>query len=470
MTLAGLWPLPAAAIASLVRSRRASAEEVARDALARLEAANPAINAVVDHRPEEVLAEARAVDRRIAAGQDPGPLAGVPVTIKVILDQAGHATTNGLRTRRDAIAARDNPVVTRLRAQGAVMLGRTNTPAFSVRWFTRNSLHGWTRNPRAAGITPGGSSGGAAAAVAAGIGAIAHGTDIAGSIRYPAYACGVHGLRPTPGRVAAWNASLPDRLMDAALTAVSGPLARTVQDLRLGLAAMAQPDLVDPLSVPVPLDDAAFPKLPRRAALCPRPDGMATTPAVEAALRAAALRLQERGWTVVETPTPPLAEAARLQWFLWLAETRRAAAAFAAEADPDATEWLVQALRHAPEPTLAAYQDAFAARTGLMRRWDDFLARYPLVILPISAELPFPDHLDLAGPEAFDRVVAAQMTQIGLPLLGLPALALATGLAEGRPVGVQLVAPRWRDAWLLDVAAGIEDEGVAAPADPVAAP
>jgi amidase len=101
------------------------------------------------------------------------------------------------------MAERDNPVVTRLRAEGAVMLGRTNTPAFSVRWFTRNSLHGWTRNPRAAGITPGGSSGGAAAAVAAGIGAIAHGTDIAGSIRYPAYACGVHGLRPTPGRVAA---------------------------------------------------------------------------------------------------------------------------------------------------------------------------------------------------------------------------------------------------------------------------
>jgi amidase len=470
MTLAGLWSLPAATIAGLVRSRQASAEEVARDALARLEAANPLINAVVDHRPEHVLAEARALDRRIAAGQDPGPLAGVPVTIKVILDQAGHATTNGLRTRRDAMAERDNPVVTRLRAEGAVMLGRTNTPAFSVRWFTRNSLHGWTRNPRAAGITPGGSSGGAAAAVAAGIGAIAHGTDIAGSIRYPAYACGVHGLRPTPGRVAAWNASGPDRLMDAALTAVSGPLARTVPDLRLGLAAMAQPDLVDPLSVPVPLQDAAFPKLPRRAALCPRPDGMATAPAVEAALRAAALRLQERGWTVVETPTPPLAEAARLQWFLWLAETRRAAAAFAAEADPDATEWLAQALRHAPEPTLAAYQDAFAARSGLMRRWDDFLARYPLVILPISAELPFPDHLDLAGPEAFDRVVAAQMTQIGLPLLGLPALALATGRTEGRPVGVQLVAPRWRDAWLLDVAAAIEDEGVAAPADPVVAP
>ena len=465
-----LWPLTAADIAALVRSRRASAEEVARDALARLDAVNPAINAVVEHRPEQVLAEARALDRRIAGGEDPGPLAGVPVTIKVIVDQAGFATTNGLATRRDAVAQRDSPVVANLRAAGAVMLGRTNTPAFSLRWFTRNSLHGATRNPRAAGITPGGSSGGAAAALAAGIGAIAHGTDIAGSIRYPAYACGVHGLRPTPGRVAAWNASMPDRLMDAALTAVSGPLARSVADLRLAMDAMARPDVADPLSAPVPLEDAAFPPLPKRAALCVKPDGMATAPAVEAALRAAALALQERGWTVVETPLPPLAEAARWQWFLWLAETRRAAAALAAEADPDATEWLAQALRHAPEPTLAAYQDAFPARTALMRAWDAFLAQYPLVILPVSAELPFPDHLDLAGPEAFDRVAAAQMTQVGLPLLGLPALALATGRAAGLPVGVQLVAPRWRDAWLLTVAADIAPSGVAAPADPLAQP
>jgi amidase len=103
-----------------------------------------------------------------------------------------------------------------------------------------------------------------------------------------------------------------------------------------------------------------------------------------------------------------------------------------------------------------------------MRAWDGFLAKYPLLILPISAELPFPDHLDMAGPDAFDRVVAAQVTQVGLPLLGLPALALATGRAGGLPVGVQLVAPRWRDAWLLDVAAAIEREGVAAAADPVA--
>jgi amidase len=461
------WRLTASEIAALIRRSAASAEEVARDALARLDAVNGAINAVVVHRPDAVLAEARALDRRIVAGEDPGPLAGVPVTIKVIVDQAGFATTNGLATRQDAVATADNPVVTNLRRAGAIPLGRTNTPAFSVRWFTRNRLHGATRNPRAAGITPGGSSGGAAAALAAGIGAIAHGTDIAGSIRYPAYACGVHGLRPTAGRVAAWNATMPDRLMDAALTAVSGPLARSVADLRLALAAMARPDPLDPLSVPVPLDDAAFPPLPKRAALCVRPDGMATVPAVEAALRATALALQDAGWTVVETAPPPLAEAARLQWALWLAETRRAAAAFVAEADPDATEWLRQAEALAGGMGLDAYQDAFAARTALMRRWDRFLADYPLLLLPVSAELPFPDHLDMQGEAAFRRVVAAQMTQTGLPLLGVPALALATGMADGAPVGVQMVGPRWRDAWLLDVAARVERPGIAAPTDPL---
>ena len=147
----------------------------------------------------------------------------MPVTVKVNVDQAGYATTNGVTLQKDVIAQANNPVVDNLLRAGAVVLGRTNTPAFSLRWFTSNQLHGDTRNPRNAALTPGGSSGGAAAAVAAGIGHIAHGTDIAGSIRYPAYACGVHGLRPTLGRVAAFNAALPERSLGGQITAVSGP-------------------------------------------------------------------------------------------------------------------------------------------------------------------------------------------------------------------------------------------------------
>ena len=181
-----LWRLSAAELASLIKSKKVSAKEAATAALARLDAVNPKINAVVDHKPAEVLAQASAIDAAIGRGEDVGSLGGVPVTVKVNIDQQGFATTNGLKLQRDAIAKSNSPVIDNLRKAGAVILGRTNCPAFSYRWFTTNLVHGDTRNPRDPGITPGGSSGGAGAAVAAGIGHIAHGTDIAGSIRYPA--------------------------------------------------------------------------------------------------------------------------------------------------------------------------------------------------------------------------------------------------------------------------------------------
>src|SRR3954470_21502412 len=296
-SMTDLWRLPATELASLIRSKKISAKDAATAALARLDAVNPAINAVVDHRPEDVLAQAATVDAAIAGGKDPGVLAGVPVTVKCNIDQAGFATTNGLKLQRDAIARANSPVVDNLKKAGAIILGRTNCPAFSLRWFTTNLIHGDTRNPRDPSITPGGSSGGAGAAVAAGIGHIAHGTDIAGSIRYPAYACGVHGLRPTLGRVAAFNASLPERTIGPQISAVSGPLARTIADLRIGLAAMSGADARDPWWVPAPLEGRPKPK---RAALCLHPDGLEIVADVKAAVSDAGKRLERAGWTVEE--------------------------------------------------------------------------------------------------------------------------------------------------------------------------
>src|SRR5256714_11932700 len=194
-----LWRLSAADVASLIRSKKVSAKEAATAALARLDAVNPKINAVVDHKPSELLAEAAGIDAAIGRGEDAGPLAGVPVTVKVNIDQTGFATTNGLKLQRDAVAKSNSPVIDNLRKAGAVILGRTNCPAFSYRWFTTNLVHGDTKNPRDPGITPGGSSGGAGSAVAAGIGHIAPGTDIAGSIPYPAHAHGGHGPPPPAG-------------------------------------------------------------------------------------------------------------------------------------------------------------------------------------------------------------------------------------------------------------------------------
>jgi amidase len=457
------WRLTASEIADRIRKRDLSAEEVARDALARLEQANPAINAVVQFMPDEALTAARAVDAAIARGDDPGPLAGVPVTTKVNVDQKGHATTNGLRIQRDLVAQADNPVVSNLRRAGAVIIGRTNTPAFSLHWFTRNSLHGHTKNPRNHALTPGGSSGGAAAAVAAGIGAIGHGTDIGGSVRYPAYACGVHGLRPTIGRIPAWNPSSAERAIGAQLMAVSGPIARNIADIRLALQAMSAPDARDPWWVPAPLEGPAFPK---RAALCIRPEGMPTTPEVEAALRDAARRLQDAGWTVAETPIPPLREPAKLQAMLWLAESRRGLKkALVAEDDPDANFIFAQMERLCPEPDMNAFQDGLQARAGFLREWSLFLERYPVALMPVSAEPPFPDLLDLESPEAFERVVEAILPQLGLPLMSLPGLTVTTDLSGPAPLGVQLVGGRYREDILLEAGAIIEAAG--APIAPV---
>jgi amidase len=464
--MTAFWRLPATELAALIRSRKASAAEVARDALGRLDAANPAINAVVDHRPEDVLAQADAIDAALARGEDPGPMAGVPVTIKVNVDQQGYATTNGLRLQKDLVATQDNPVVANLRKAGAVLLGRTNTPAFSLRWFTRNGLHGHTKNPRDPGITPGGSSGGAAAAVAAGIGAVGHGTDIGGSIRYPAYACGVHGLRPTLGRIPAWNASGAERHVGGQLMAVSGPIARTIGDLRLSFAAMSARDTRDPWWV-----DAAQegPAAPKRAALCIRPEGMPTSPEVEAALRDSARRLQAAGWVVEEAECPPLREPAAIQAMLWLAESRRGMnSSLHQEADPDASFVFAQMEALCPVPDLNAFMDGLQKRGFFVREWMRFFERYPVAITPVSAELPFKDQDDVSSPEAFRRIMEAQLTQVGLPLMGLPGLVVTTGLVGRVPVGVQLLAGRYREDLLFTAAEAIEAAGVpASPVEPV---
>ncbi len=459
-----LWRLPATELSAMVRSRQVSAVQAATAALERLDAVNPKINAVVDHRPEETLAQAAAVDKAISQGDDPGVLAGVPVTIKVNVDQEGFATTNGVRLQRDHVAHANNPVVDNLRKAGAVILGRTNTPAFSFRWFTTNLMHGDTKNPRDPGLTPGGSSGGAGAATAAGIGHIGHGTDIAGSVRYPAYACGIHGLRPTLGRIPAYNPSFPDRTIGAQITAVSGPLARTIGDLRIALAAMSQPDLRDPWWTPAPLEGTPE---PRRAALCVRPDGLETAPEVAAAIADAGRRLQRAGWTVEEiVDAPPLREAAELQTRLWLGDGYEAMLE-AAEREGDAGALAcLRGNRDKVHPfAVAAFSQTLARRATLTRDWQLFLQKHCVLLMPVSGELPFPDQLDLRDDESFRRVWRAQMPQVGIPFMGLPALTVSTGLVGRAPVGVQVVAGRYREDLCLQAGAAIEAGG--APPSPI---
>ncbi len=452
-----LWRLPATEIADGVRARRFSAREAAEAALARMEAVNPVLNAVVMCRPELVRARADAVDAAVARGEDPGVLAGVPITVKVNVDQKGFATTNGLRAQEHLVAGENSPVVDNLERAGAVILGRTNTPAFSLRWFTSNLLHGATKNPRDAALTPGGSSGGAASAVAAGIGALAHGTDIGGSVRYPAYACGVHGLRPGLGRVPAWNPTGAERGIGPQLMAVSGPLARTVADVRLGLLALMQGDPRDPWWAPVPF---ALPPLAKRVALSVRPDGMPVAPEVEAALRDAAARLERAGYVVEEVAAPSFREAMELQVKLWLGDGFAGfRAAVEREGDPGAMA-VMQAVREEAEAMPAdVVARTLVQRATLVREWTRFMAEWPLLLIPASGELPFADGLDMQGGATWARMLEAQLTQMGMPTLGMPGLVVSTGMVGTAPVGVQLMAARWREDLLLEAGEAIEAGG-----------
>lgn len=463
--MAEIWQWSGRALAEAIRTGSVSAREAVTAMLARLDAVNPKINAVVEVCRAEALAVADAADAARRRGDRLGPLHGVPVTIKVNTDQEGCATTNGVVAFKDMVARADNPSVANLRKAGAIIIGRTNTPCFSWRWFTDNALHGATRNPAAPGRTPGGSSGGAAAAVAVGIGPLAHGTDLGGSIRYPAYACGVAGLRPTFGRVPWHNATGEERPPAPQLMSVHGPIARRIADLRLGLAAMAAPDPRDPWYVPAPLEGPPPPRPIRVALTTGRKD---VHPGVAAAVRRAAAWLAEAGYAVEETEPPSLAAAAELWLLIVQNEGRRTMLPLIEKlGDAAAKRAAANMAVDTPPLDLPGYMAALSRRSTLLREWLLFLERYPLVLMPVSYEPPFPDGLDQESPEAMRRILAAQEPQLAIPILGLPALAVPTGTADGAPVGVQIVASRYREDLCLAAGEVIEARsGPVLPIDP----
>ena len=451
------WQMTAAELADHVRMRRVSAIEVTEAHLQRMADVNPRINAVVQEFPEEAMQEARKIDRAIACGEDPGPLCGVPVTIKENVDQVGHVTSNGTQLLKDNVALSDSPVVTNVRKTGSIIVGRTNTPAFLLRWFSNNDLYGQTLNPLNKNITPGGSSGGAAAAVASGICSIGHGTDIAGSIRYPAYACGVHGLRPSLGRVPAYNASAADRFIGAQIMAVSGPIARSISDLEISLAAMAAPSPRDPWYVGMPLRG---PEYPKRAAMTLAPDGMPVDDAICSVILDAAEKLKNAGWKVDEVECPPVRAAAKVNEALWMAEASLGSQQLITkEGEHDSQFVFEQMCKSAGTLDYSSVMDTLKLRAGLVREWEVFLQDYPLYLCPVSGELPFDQQLDIQSEASFARVYEAQLTQRAFPALGVPALSVATGKLQERPVGVQLVAAKFREDILLDAGRTIERAG-----------
>lgn len=469
---AELWRWSATALAHGIRTRAISSREATIACLRRIEQVNPALNALVEVSPEEALAAADEADRAVKQGVALGALHGVPVSIKVNSDQKGHATTNGVAAFKDAMAVEDSPHVRNLRNAGAVFVGRSNTPAFSYRWFTTNDLHGRTLNPWDATRTPGGSSGGAAAAAATGMVAIAHGNDIGGSIRQPAYCCGVTGLRPTVGRIPTWyGPSDGDQALSVQTMLTQGPLARCVADLRIALEAMSPFDARDPLHAPAPLSGTA-PSRPIRVGLLRDAGAARPSAAIDAALEQAAGWLRDAGYVVDEIADPAFGEAYRLWYLLAMEEFRQIMPLVEQIGDAGmkrAAEHYYAVARDwwGERPGLTDYMNGYARRGTLIARLQRFLQDCPLILLPVSAEQAFEQDADIRSVDSMRRVMAANWSMMAIPMLGFPALSVPTGVANGLPVGVQLLGPRFREDMVLEAGEVIEARaGVLTPIDP----
>lgn len=453
-----IWQWSAVDTATAIRDRRASAEEVVRAHIERMRAANPALNAVVVDLGPQAIEAARAADRAQARGDAPGRLHGVPVTIKINIDLEGQANSNGVLAFKDNIAPADSPVVANLKKAGAIIIGMTNTPEFSMRGFTENKLHGLTRNPWDSAITCGGSSGGAGASIAAGIGAIGHGNDIGGSLRWPAYCNGIATIKPTQGRIPAFNPSAPaERPLMAQFMSAQGPLAREVRDVRLGLEVMSQRDIRDPWWVPAPLEGPPLQK-PIKVALARIPDDMETDPDVIGLLRVAADHLANTGYDVVETELPDLAGTWQLWCDLIMTELSVLQEAQMRElGSPEFRQTLDGFLKMATILDGRGYMEAIARRSRVLRNWLVFLETFSVILTPLSVRRTPEVNADLGGDARVRSLFWNDLRFMSsINVLGLPAAVVPVGLLGGNPVGVQLIASRYREDVCLDAAAAIE--------------
>ncbi len=453
-----LWQLSATDQAIGIREGKFTATEVVGSVLKRVAQRNPELNAIVDPMGEQALEAAARADSAVAGGEQLGPLHGVPVTIKVNVDTKGRATTNGMEVFKDVIAPDNSPLVQNLLNAGAIIIGRTNTPEMSMRLTTDNPLYGLTRNPWDLTISPGGSSGGAAASAAAGFGAIHHGNDIAGSLRYPATACGVSTLKPGLGRVPAYLPSAKaERGMLAQLMSVQGAICREVKDVRLATEVLIGHDPRDPWHVPMPFSQgeskgAALPKIgySRQAHGYPIHDG------IVANLERAASILEAEGYQVEEIETPPIAEAAKAWLSVTNFEMKKTLEPVFSEHGSAIINQIFGCYYQLEDMVDAeGYLFGIAERTRMVREWNILLAEYPLILTPYLMRPGYPGDYD----ETFEGVkdlFDASIYSYGVNYIGMPAGFVPVDLVEGLPSGVQLIGQKWREDLILDAMETIE--------------
>ncbi|MGW4246871.1 amidase [Nocardia sp. NPDC004722] len=450
--------LPAVELARLLRARELSAVEVTRAHLDRIEAIDPHVNAVVTVTAEQAMEQARTADARFAAGVPTGPLHGIPMAHKDTHETAGIRTTHGSPIYARHVPDRDELIVERLRAAGAITLGKTNVPEFGAGSHTFNTVFGATRNPYDRERSAGGSSGGAAAALACGMHALADGSDMGGSLRNPASFCNVVGLRPSPGRVPSW----PTPLAWSTL-AVQGPMARTVADVALLLSVLAGPDPRSPIACAEP--GALFaPPLGTdlrglRVAWSPDLDGaIPVDPAVRDVLAPAAEVFEELG-AFVAPDCPDLSGAEEVFRTLRAWQFASALGPLLAQRDS-----LKPALIRNIEIGLALSGTDLAAaelaHTALFHRVREFFDRYDILLLPVSQVPPFPIELEYPAEvdgEPMADYLAWMRSSYVISATGCPALSVPAGFTpDGLPVGVQIVGPHGADRLVLEVGHAFE--------------
>jgi amidase len=450
---------PATELAALVRSRQVSARELLDAHLDRIERINPSLNAVVTLDADGARAAADAADAALAAGDDVGPLHGLPVAHKDTHATGGMRTTWGSPLHASTVPARDELVVARLRAAGAIRVGKTNVPEFAAGSHTFNTLFGATHNPYAHGLSAGGSSGGAAAALAAGLVPLAEGSDMGGSLRNPAAFCNVVGLRPTPGRVPTWPAP-----MAWSTLSVQGPMGRTVADVALQLSAIAGPDRRVPISLsedpaglaaPLPLSLAGL-----RVAWAPDLGGRITVdPAVTAVLAPCAAVFESLG-AVVEEACPKLEGADEAFGTLraWLFD---ASYSDLARRHPDALKASIRwNAEQGAKLTGSDLARAEQLHTKLYERVVGFFDRYDVLLAPTTQVLPFPVEVEypteIAGVPQ-DNYLEWMRSCTIVSATGCPALSVPGGFTpDGLPVGLQIVAAPRAERRLLEVGHAFE--------------
>lgn len=461
MTNNDIWRFSASEIANRTRAGDLSAEDSITASITRMNIANSALNAVVEDLSAEALERARALDKARVDGTTPGPLHGVPVTIKINVDQAGHASSNGVTALKDLIAPADAPLVANLQNAGAVVIGRTNTPEFSFRADTDNPLFGRTHNPWGKHISPGGSSGGAGAAVMAGIGALAHGNDIGGSLRFPAAANGAVTVKPGLGRVPAYNPSQSaERGILAQSMSVQGLLTRNAADLHLSMPTLIAPDPRDPFHVPMPWHGAPI-EGPIKVAFTKNTFGYDLHPEVEAALDSARDALLDAGYIVEEVEPPNVFDAGRTGYRALMGEVwslmKKDVDAAGSQTVRDIFAVYFQEFPPFLETELL---QMMAKRTFYAREWSLFLEQYPLVLTPFLPQPFFKPDRDTEGAEGVHEVLGCAVYSYAINYMGLPAGCVPSRLADlpqgPQPINVQIVARRWREDLAVDACAAIE--------------